>query len=252
MIKLSAVVTSYNNQETIEKCVRSLSFANEIIVLDSFSSDNTLQILASLNCTVKQQTFKGYSQQKQDAINLASHDWVFLLDSDEFLTTEAQTIIENWQKKIPNAAAYALPRREWVFWQWSSSWVRMNRFIRLFNKKNAKVSNDLVHESIQSSGKVTPLNAIIMHYGETSVAVKVEKINKYAELAAQQKFQQGKKVSRLKLVLYPIWYFFKQYFFRRQIFNGKAGFINAKLNTQYAYLKYLKLYEMIHSQKNVQ
>jgi len=250
MNKLSAVVTCYNNQETIEKCVRSLSFADEVMVLDSFSSDNTLKILASLNCTVKQQTFKGYAKQKQDAINFANYDWVLLLDSDEFLTTEAQAIIKNWQKRTPNAAAYSLPRREWVFWQWSSPWVRMNKFIRLFNKISARVSNDLVHESIQSSGKVASLNAIIRHYGETSVAVKLAKINKYAELSAQQKFQQGKKVSRLKLVVYPIWYFIKQYFFRRQIFNGRAGFINAKINTQYAYLKYAKLYEMIHSKKS--
>lgn len=250
MIKLSAVVTSFNNQETIEKCVKSLDFIDEIIVLDSFSSDQTMPILESLNCTVKQQVFKGYSQQKQDAINLATHDWILLLDSDEFLTHDSQCVIKQWLQKPPKADAYALPRREWVFWQWSRSWVHMNKFVRLFNRNQAKISDDLVHESVKSNGKTASLHAVINHYGETSVTVKLEKINKYAELAAQQKFQQGKKVGRLKLALYPVWYFFKQYFIRRQVFNGKAGFINAKLNTHYAYLKYVKLYEMIHKIKS--
>jgi glycosyltransferase involved in cell wall biosynthesis len=244
MIKLSAVITCYNNQETIEKCVKSLSFVDEIIVLDSFSNDKTISLLETLNCKVKQQVFKGYSCQKQDAINLATHDWVLLMDSDEFLTAKAQSIIEGWQQKTPQADAYALPRREWVFWKWSHKWVHMNTFVRLFNKSKAKMTDDIVHESVKSSGKTLTINAVIKHYGETSIAVKLEKINKYANLAAQQKFQQGKTVSRIKIAIYPIWYFFKQYVMRRQIFNGKAGFINAKLNTKYARLKYSILYDL--------
>jgi glycosyltransferase involved in cell wall biosynthesis len=246
MTKISAVVTCYNNQDTIEKCVKSLSFVDEIVVLDSYSDDETVQLLKKLNCTINQQKFKGYSCQKQDVINLATHDWVLLLDSDEFLTRKAQEVIKEWQQKPPQADAYAMPRREWVFWQWSHKWVHMNTFVRLFNKSKAKMSDDLVHESVKSSGNTSTINAVIKHYGETSIAVKLEKTNKYAELAAQQKFQNGKKVSRIKIAIYPIWYFFKQYVMRRQIFNGKAGFINAKLNTRYAKLKYSILYDLHH------
>lgn len=246
MIKLSAVVTCFNNEETIVECIKSLSFADEIIVLDSFSTDKTLELLQPLKCNLHQQKFKGFSQQKQDAINHTRHDWVILLDSDEFLTHNAQLILKQWMTQVPIADAYSLPRREWVFWKWSHSWVRMNKFIRLFDKNKAKVSDALVHESIKSKGKVSSINAVIKHYGETSIAVKLEKINKYAQLAAQQKYQRGKKVRRVKLVLYPVWYFFKQYFIRRQIFNGKAGFINAKLNTKYAHMKYTRLYELLH------
>jgi glycosyltransferase involved in cell wall biosynthesis len=249
MIKLSAVVTCYNNQETIEKCVNSLSFVDEIIVLDSYSDDKTIPLLERLNCKIKQQSFKGYSRQKQDAINLATNDWVLLLDSDEFLTVKAQSIIESWQQKRPDADAYAMPRREWVFWQWSHKWVRMNTFVRLFNKSKARMSDDIVHESVKSSGKTSIMNAVIKHYGETSIAVKLEKINKYAQLSAKQKFQKGKTVGRVKIAIYPIWYFFKQYVIRRQVFNGKAGFINAKLNTKYAKLKYSILYDLQQNNK---
>ncbi len=244
MTKLSAVVTCFNNEATIEKCISSLSMADEIIVLDSFSSDKTLQILEGLNCTIRQQEFKGFWQQKQDAINLCNYDWVILLDSDEWLNTKAQQQIKTWMKQYPQEDAYTLPRREWVFWQWSHKWVHMNKFVRLFNKTKAKVSQDLVHESIKSEGKKSHLNAVIKHYGETSISLKLEKINKYSQLSAEQKFQQGKRVTPLKLVFYPPWYFLRQYIIRRQIFNGWAGFINAKLNTKYAFLKYAKLYEL--------
>lgn len=247
MTKLSAVVTCFNNQDTIEKCINSLDFADEIIVLDSFSTDETLALLKPTNCVVHQQKFKGFSQQKQDAINLASHDWVILLDSDEYLTKAAIDIFIKWKAQAPDCDAYALPRREWVFWQWSHKFVHMNKFVRLFDKTKAKVSKDLVHESIKSTGKVSSLAAAINHYGETSVDLKLAKINKYSQLAAEQKHQQGKRVLPVKLVIYPIWYFFRQYIIRRQIFNGWAGFINAKLNTHYAFLKYAKLYEL---QKN--
>ncbi len=246
MPKLSALITCFNNEDTIGKCVKSLSFADEIIVLDSFSADKTIEILKQLPCTIHQQKFKGFWQQKQDGINLCANDWVILLDSDEYLTSKAQQTIVQWKMTEPKFSAYKLPRREWVFWQWSHQFVHQNKFTRLFDKRACYVSHDLVHESIKSKGKVSPLNATIMHYGETSIAVKLEKINHYAQLAAEQKFQKGKKVGKLKLTLYPIWYFFRQYFIRRQIFNGKAGFINAKLNTRYAYLKYAKLYDLLN------
>ena len=247
MINVSAVVTCFNNEETIVKCIESLLFADEIIILDSFSTDETMPLLKKFDCIIHQQKFKGYSLQKQDAINLASNDWVILLDSDEYLTVNAQQKIKSWMHNKPNADAYELPRKEWVFWQWSHKFVHMNKFVRLFNRQKAQVSDAMVHESVKTTGKLAKLNAVIKHFGETSITIKLEKINKYSQLAAQQKFQRGKRVNLLKLMLYPLWYFFKQYFVRRQIFNGVAGFINAYINSKYAFLKYAKLYEL---QKN--
>lgn len=250
MTKLSAVVTCFNNEETIVKCIESLNFADEVIILDSFSTDKTLELLKQFDCTVHQQKFNGFSQQKQDAINLANNDWVILLDSDEFFSQKAQKKLSSWKNTTPQADAYEMPRREWVFWQWSHSWVKKNRFVRLFNRKKAKVSGDLVHESIQSTGTVSVLKAVIRHYGETSISIKIDKINHYSQLSAQQKFMQGKRVMPIKLLFYPMWYFFKQYFIRRQIFNGWAGLINASLNSRYAYMKYAKLYELQQKQRN--
>lgn len=247
---VSAVITCFNSAKTIKKCVESLSWADEIIVLDSYSEDATIEIIEqlaqSLNTTVKlkHQAFKGFSDQKQDVIDMASHDWVMLLDADECLTPRAIKKIKQWQNKPPSADGYNLPRVEWVFWHWAHPWVKRNEFIRLFNRNKSHMSRDLVHESIQVDGTIKKLYAPFKHYGETSIRVKLEKINRYSSLAAQQKYDRGKRCSIFRLFLYPVFYFFRQYFIKRQIFNGVAGVINATLNSYYAYLKYAKLYEL--------
>lgn len=242
---VSAVVTSFNSEKTIEKCLASLAWADEIIVLDSFSEDATVQLIQTFpDIILKHQAFKGFSKQKQDAINLATNDWVLMLDADECLTDKAITQIKKWQTQPPQAVGYNLPRIEWVFWHWAHPWVKRNEFIRLFNRNHAHMSQDLVHESIQVDGEVKKLYAPFKHYGETSIQVKLEKINRYSALSAQQKYDRGKRCTAARLFFYPIFYFFRQYFIKRQIFNGVAGVINATLNSYYAYLKYAKLYEL--------
>lgn len=242
---VSAVITSFNSEKTIEKCLTSLSWADEIIVLDSFSEDDTLKIIQQFpEVRLEQQAFKGFSQQKQDVIDMAMHDWVMLLDADECLTPKAILQIEKWQTKLPKADGYNLPRIEWVFWHWAHPWVKRNEFIRLFNRKKSHMSQDLVHESIIVDGVVKKIYAPFKHYGETSIQVKLDKINRYSALAAQQKFNRGRRCSPLRLFLYPPFYFFRQFIIKRQIFNGVAGVINATLNSYYAYLKYAKLYEL--------
>ncbi len=242
---VSAVVTSFNSSKTIEKCLDGLSWADEIIVLDSFSEDETVKLIQQFpDVTLKHQAFKGFSKQKQDVIDMASHDWVLLLDADECLTPRAIKLLKKWQTQTPKADGYNLPRIEWVFWHWAHPWVKRNEFIRFFNRKKSHMSQDLVHESITVDGVVKRLYAPFKHYGETSIQVKLEKINRYSALAAQQKYDRGKRCSAPRLFLYPVFYFFRQYFIKRQIFNGVAGVINATLNSYYAYLKYAKLYEL--------
>ncbi|GAA4810971.1 LPS biosynthesis protein [Marinicella pacifica] len=243
--EISVVITTFNAEKTIQTCLDSVVWADEVIVLDSYSDDGTLAIIAEYpQVMVKQQTFKGYAQQKQDVIDMANHDWVLLLDADECLTPKAIKKIQQWQTKQPKADAYNMPRIEWVFWHWAHPWVKRNEFIRLFRKSKSHMSPDLVHESIQVDGVVKRLYAPFKHYGETSIQVKLEKINRYSELSAQQKFERGKRCTPMRLFFYPIFYFFRQYFIKRQIFNGVAGVVNATLNSYYAYLKYAKLYEL--------
>lgn len=242
---ISVVITTFNAEKTIKTCLDSVIWADEVIVLDSYSDDGTLEILSNYpDVKLFQQEFKGYARQKQDVIDRAGHDWVLLLDADECLTPKAMKKIQQWQNKQPKADAYNMPRIEWVFWHWAHPWVKRNEFIRLFRKSKSHMSRDLVHESIQVDGVAKRLYAPFKHYGETSIQVKLDKINRYSELSAQQKFERGKRCTPMRLFFYPVFYFFRQYFIKRQIFNGVAGVVNATLNSYYAYLKYAKLYEL--------
>ena len=247
MNRLSVVVTTFNSEKTIGQCLSSVQFADEIVVLDSLSEDQTVALSQQAGAVVQQQAFKGFAQQKKDAISMASHQWVLLLDSDEYLSEAAQQAIQQWQKREAQVQGYHLPRIEWVFWRWSHRWVRHNRFLRLFDKNCMHIEQRLVHESVEVNGETTEIKAPIMHYGEHSISEKLKKINHYSSLSAQEKFAQGKRCSILRVVLYPWFYFIRQYLFKRQIFNGFAGFINASINSYYAFLKYAKLYEL---QKN--
>lgn len=247
MIKISAAITSFNSEKTLKKCLQSLSFCDEIIVVDSLSTDKTLAIIEEFGCTLHQQEFLGYAKQKQLAIDLCNHDWVLLLDSDESIDAESQAEMTRWQNSKPQSDGYTLPRREYVFWQWSHPWVHKNRFLRLFKKSTSKMSSHKVHESVVCQGKVSKLEVAIDHFGETSIQKKLEKIHAYSSLSATEKYKNGKRVGLLKLIFSPGFYFFKQLVLRRQIFNGAAGWINACLNTYYAFLKHSKLYEL---QKN--
>jgi len=247
MNSLSVVITTFNSEATIQRCLDSVGFADEIVVLDSFSEDGTMAMLEQAGAVIKQQKFKGFAQQKSDAIALSSHRWVLLLDSDEYLSETAQKVVQQWQMQDTDVQGYHLPRIEWVFWRWSHRWVRHNRFLRLFDKSRMQIQQRLVHESVEVDGAVADLQAPIMHYGERSIAEKLKKINHYSSLSAQQKFAEGKRCGVLRILFYPPFYFVRQYLFKRQILNGVAGLINATINSYYAFLKYAKLYEL---QKN--
>ncbi len=241
MPKLSVVITSFNSESTIGKTLASVDFADDVVVLDSFSEDATPDLVRRAGARLVQQAFKGYAAQKSDAIALARHDWVLLLDSDEWLSESGIACLQSWQQQQPAASGYRLPRIEWVFWRWSHPWVHRNRFVRLFDRKVTQMSAVRVHESPQVAGVVENLEAPIYHFGDRSIAVKLDKINRYSSLAADDKKSRGQRARWWHISLYPLWSFFRQLFIRRQIFNGAAGWVNAALNSHYAFLKYAKL-----------
>lgn len=244
MPKISVVITSFNSARTLGKTLASVTFADDVVVLDSGSQDETPDIVADAGARFFQQPFKGFAQQKSDAIALAQHDWVLLLDSDEWLSDEAIEWVKQWQNSEPKAKGYRLPRIEWVFWRWAHPWVRRGRFLRLFDRRVTRMKQVHVHESPQVSGPVADIPAPIYHFGETSIAVKVEKINQYSSLSALDKQAREKRARLWHLTVYPVAVFLIQLFVRRQLFSGTAGWINAAIISHYAFLKYAKLREL--------
>jgi len=239
---LSVVVTTFNSADTLDACLRSVAWADELIVLDSGSTDATLAIAAHYHAGIHAQPFAGYSAQKQAAIDLASHRWVLLLDSDESLPAGAATPLRQTLAS-PSRSGYQLWRREWQFWRWQSPRTRLNHYVRLFDRQHARMSGNEVHESVKVDGPIGVLDIIIDHYGEPDIAGRVDKANRYSSLQLADLDQRAVSWLRLRMVAYPMVAFARYYLLRGHWRSGWAGFIAARIHAFYAFLKYAKLHE---------
>lgn len=240
--RLSVVVTTFNNADTLGVCLASVAFADDIVVLDSGSTDATRMLAERAGARVFEQPFAGYSAQKQKAIDLALNRWVLLLDSDEVVPPAAATAILA-ALEAPPVAGYVLLRREWVFWRWQPARARLNHYVRLFDRERARMSGHEVHESVVVDGPVRELNAILDHHGERDIEGRVEKANRYSSLQVRDRHTREPHALRLRMVVYPTVAFARYYFLRGHWRGGWAGFIAARVHAFYAFLKYAKLYE---------
>lgn len=239
---LSVVVTAFNSAATLDACLASVRWADDIVVLDSGSTDASLAIAAHYGARVTTQAFAGYSAQKQAAIDLARHRWVLLLDSDEAMPAGAEPIIRQ-VLAAPSHAGYLLWRREWIFWQWQSSRSRLNHYVRLFDRTRGRMSAHQVHEEVQVDGSVGVLDVVMDHYGERNIAGRVDKANRYSSLQVADLGERGRRGVRMRMLTNATAAFFRYYVLRGHWRSGWAGFIAARIHAFYAFLKYAKLYE---------
>lgn len=239
---LSAVVTTFNNAGTLSACLDSLRFCDELIVLDSGSSDASRAIAESRAARVYIEPFRGYGPQKQAAIDKASHDWVLLLDADETLSDAGRSAIET-ELATARADGYRLPRREWLFWRWPHASTRPNWQLRLFRKSCGGMNAVPVHAAPEVRGRVLDLPAPFDHYGESELAVRVDKINRYSSGLVEHKRRRRVRMLGLRLLLYPSFAFLRFYFVKAYFLSGWAGFLAARVQAFYAFLKYAKVLE---------
>lgn len=243
MEKLSAVITTFNNARTLDFCLKSVHWADELLILDSYSTDETLEIAKNYNAHIVQHKFLGYGAQKQMAVDQASHKWVVLLDADEALSPELQQEIQDLLQTTPTKAGYVIPRLEQAFWRMANSGSRLNEFLRLFEKTKTRLGDMPVHAAPETKEATGRLKGVFYHFGETSIHTKVDKINSYSTGLVVDKLKRGKRGNPWMMVIYPPYFFFQNYLFKRNFLNGWAGFIGSVSGAYYVFLKYAKLYE---------
>lgn len=243
MEPLSVFITTFNNATTLPACLESVKWADEIVILDSFSTDSTPEIATRYGCQFFQHKFLGYGPQKQRALEHTRHRWVLLLDADEMLTPELAEEIRQLLATGPQADGYTLPRLEQMFWRMSSRQSRLNGFLRLFDKTRGRISEMPIHAAPQVDGQILPLKQPFYHFGETSIHVKVDKINVYSSGLVTDKQQKGQRANPWIMIVYPPLVFLRSYFLKRSCLNGWPGFMNSVVMSFYAFLKYAKLYE---------
>jgi len=244
-MKLSAVVITYNEERNIGRCLDSLlPVADEIVVLDSNSTDQTVAIAESRGAKVYLQSFLGYVEQKNRALELASHDLVLSLDADEALDEKLTQSILAAKQESPGSA-YSMNRCTWYCDRFikHGSWYP-DRKIRLFNKTQARWAGDNPHDHIvvDAGIPVKHLAGDILHYSYYSIEEHVAQNNKFSTISADALVKRNKKATAAGLVFRPFWAFLKGYFFKAGFLDGFHGFVVAVNSAHLTFLKYAKLY----------
>lgn len=250
MEKLSVFITTFNNAHTLPFTLESVKWADEIVVLDSFSTDETMAITEQYGCKTAQHKFMGYGPQKQLALEMTSHNWVLLLDADEAPCPELQAEIQALMAEGPSKAGYTIARQEQLFWRMRTTKNRMNHFLRLFDKRNGGLDDIPIHAAPKVEGELGRLKHPFYHFGEIDIHTKVSKINSYAQGLVADKVAKGRKGNPWMMVFYPPFFFIRSYLFKRSFLNGWAGFIGSVIATFYVFLKYANLYEHYQFEKH--
>jgi glycosyltransferase involved in cell wall biosynthesis len=232
-IKLSVVIITKNEEKIIADAVKSALFADEVLILDSDSTDETCSIAKSLGAKVIYQDWLGFGPQKNKAVELAKNDWVFVLDSDERITSKLKTEILNTLYN-PVSDGYHVARLNNFFGKnIRYCGLYPDYSIRLFNKTKGKFNDVAVHESVQIDGNTGKLKNHMIHLAFDTVEEFSSKQKKYAALSQ-------KKKNLIKAFISPIWTFVKIYIFRLGFVEGWHGFVIAKVYAQYTFWKYIK------------
>ncbi|HCL83203.1 MAG TPA: glycosyltransferase family 2 protein [Chitinophagaceae bacterium] len=250
MEKLSVVIITYNEEKNIARCIDSVhSVADEILVLDSYSTDQTAAIAESLGATVKQEVFTGFIQKKNKAVELASNDYVLSLDADEALDPVLADSIRRAKEHF-TSPAYRMNRCTNYCGQFirHGSWYPDAK-IRLFNRKIAHWGGINPHDKIvlQENSAVTHLKGDILHYSYHTIAEHTAQNNKLSSVAAESLFDSGKKTNLFKVFVNPCWAFFQSYFLRAGFLDGLFGWVIAVQISHMTFLKHLKLYLLLKS-----
>jgi glycosyltransferase involved in cell wall biosynthesis len=239
---LSVILITKNEAANIRECLQSVAWADEIIVVDSGSTDETCGIARELGAQVHVHAdWPGFGPQKNRALGYASKDWVFSIDADERVTPELRGEIEQ-AMQAGNADGYFCPRLSQFCGQFvhHSGWYP-DYVLRLFKRGAGKFSESLVHESVLLKGRSEKMKNPLLHYSYLTADDVERKVEQYSTAAAQQMFQSGKQSSRTGAVLRGSWAFVRTYVLRLGVLDRSAGLNIARMNARTTYLKYRKL-----------
>lgn len=242
--RLSACIITFNEADRIAACIRSVSFCDEILVVDSHSTDETRDIARSLGAKVIERDWPGYRSQKQFAVDAAENDWVLCLDADEQVSEELRQEIEALRAKgFPECAGWSVNRMTDYFGQFLRHGnAYPDRLIRLFDRRRGRWIGREIHENTRVDGRVGRLRGPLLHYSYRSLSDQQRRLQRYAELMARELHASGKRGGLGKALLNSFWRFVRGYFLRLGFLDGWRGLVFALIEADYVRQKYIKLY----------
>jgi len=251
-VNISAVIITLNEERNIERALASLvSVADEIVVVDSGSTDRTREIAERAGARFITHAWEGYAEQKNFTASQARHDWVLSLDADEALSPELAAELMRLKQSGPGAAAgFTMPRLAKFRGRWirHSGWYP-DRKLRLYDRKRGRWAGRYVHEHVEADGPIRQLAGDLHHFPCDTRQEQLRSVDHYTTLAAREAREGGERLILLKLLIYPAWKFAESYFLRRGFLDGIAGFKIARMAGHYVCQKYEKLWRMARAAK---
>jgi len=241
---LSACIITFNEADRIEACLSSVAFCDEIIVVDSHSTDRTRELAASLGARVIERDWPGYRSQKQFAVDAARHEWVLCLDADERVSAELRAEITALRSAgFAGAAGWSIPRISDYFGRFLRHGnAYPDRLVRLFDRRRGGWSGYEIHENTRVAGRVRRLRGRLEHYPYRSLTDHQNRMQRYADLMAQALYAQGKRCGLTRVLVNPQWRFVRGYLLRLGFLDGWRGLVFALIESNYVRRKYLGLY----------
>lgn len=245
MPPLTVTVITFNEAAHIEACLASVAWADEILVVDSGSTDGTPDLARAKHARVIVRDWPGYSAQKNFAAGEATHDWILSIDADERVTPELATEIRATLAAAPAEAGFRLPRVTWHL----GRWIRVTDWypdyqLRLYERRRAAWAPHRVHESVTADGPVGRLTRDLQHYAYRDVSHHLQTIDRYTTLAAEEMHANGRRAGLVDLVAHPPAAFLRNYVIRRGFIAGTPGFIISVMNAFYVFMKFVKLWAL--------
>ncbi|HET6370002.1 MAG TPA: glycosyltransferase family 2 protein [Nitrospiria bacterium] len=249
--RLSVVIVTKNEERNLRDCLDSARWADEIVVVDSYSTDRTLEIAREFTDRIYERPWEGFGIQKNHAMDMATSPWVFILDADERITEQLRDEIRSVVASPPaGIVGYQLPRRNFFYGVWIQHCGCYPDYqLRLLRKGLGRLDDAEPHNKMILQGEMGTLSAPLDHLTSPTVGDHLKKMSNFSKLAAQEKYKTKKKVGGRDLFFPPIAMFIKMYLLRGGWREGIAGFVFAGFASLYTFLKYAKLWEMIYGEK---
>ncbi len=242
---LSVAIIARDEAQNLPACLASVSFAEQIVVVDSGSTDATAQIAKSFGCEVYDEPWRGFSAQKQFAIDRCTRPWVLLLDADERVPPATESVIRGIvASESGEAVGYSFPRKNFFQGRWIRHLWGNDRVVRLFRKGMARMTDARVHEAVDVSGPVEALDVPLEHHTGSSLSRLLVKMDHYTTLGAQEAFAQGKRASVWTAAGVSCFAFLQSYFLKRGFLDGVQGLTLSVAESVSRFFKYAKLSEL--------
>lgn len=244
-LPLSVAIITLNEEDRLPDCLKSVDFTDDIVVVDSGSTDNTVKIAEQSGARVFKEKWRGFGPQKQFAIDQCVNDWILILDADERIPEETASEMYALFTESMNHVSYSFPRKNYF----SGKWIRHggwwpDRVVRLFRKDQCRMSLKMVHESIITTGSLGRIQNPISHYTNRNLHQTIDKINKYSSVGAKQLYDKKSNSSSLKALMKAVWKFFHFYFLRLGFLDGYQGLVIAVSDAMNVFFKHAKYIEM--------